>query len=158
MKTLNPPVLSTTMLESDSPIPGDFFAITDDKRTCLLMDANGHGFIGMFLPNNAFARFDFAAPGLATFVWGVKKDSSIRWQIKQEELPPAIAPAVLLRRLYILGCATLSPGLCAFSPFISDEQDGWRLFESFPTVMFFALRNNTLVNPLFREEVRKWRI
>lgn len=144
--------------ESESPVPGDFFAVSADGNTGIRMNREGNGYVGMHLPNDTWARFDFAAPGLASLAWGASKPDNVPWLITQVEMPAAMVPAASLRRLYLLTCSPLPVHLCAFSPSIIHEEDAWGIFEQIPNVMLFALRNTTLVNPKFRAVVKKWEI
>lgn len=144
--------------ESESPVPGDFFAVTADSNTGLRMNKKGNGYVGTQLPNNIWGRFDFAAPGLASLIWGSTRPDDVPWVIKQVELPPAIAPAASLRRVYLLTCAPLPVNLCAFCPSVTDEEEAWNLFEAIPDAFFFALRRTTLINPKFKDVVGRWEV
>ncbi len=144
--------------ECESPVAGDFFAVSDDTDTGLRINRAGNGYIGMQLPNDLWARFDFAAPGLAAFIWGSARPDNVPWVIEQMELPATLVPSASLRRLYLLTCAPLPVYLCAFSPSVITKEDARIILDTVPDVMLFALRKTTVVNPKYESVVRKWRI
>lgn len=144
--------------ESESPVPGDFFAISPDGNTGLRMNKKGNGYVGLHLPGGVWARFDFAAPGLASFVWGATKPDHVPWLVKQTKLPSNIVANAALPRLFFIWCEPLPVNLCAFSPSVIEEDQAWRILDASPDVMFFALRKTTLVNPKFRDVVRRWEV
>lgn len=157
MNTFSPsqwPILQ----ESASPIPGDLFVSSPDGNTGIRINKKGNGFVGMLLPNNIWARFDFAAPGLASLAWGAVKPDHVPWMIKQVELPATVTPSASLRRLYLLTCEPLPVYLCAFSPSVIEEDDAWSLLDTVPNIMFFALRKTTLVNPKYSDVVTRWEV
>lgn len=144
--------------ESESPVPGDFCALSADTNIGLRMNKKGNGYLGMQLPNDTWGRFDFAAPGLASLIWGTARPDDAPWLIKQVALPAAVMPAASLRRVYLLTCAPLPVALCAFSPSVTDEDDAQNLFEAIPDALFFALRKTTLINPKFKDVVMRWEV
>lgn len=146
------------LIESESPVPGDFFAVSSDYTSGLRMNKKGNGYFSTELSNEIRGRFDFAAPGLATLVWGVAKATHVPWVIKQIELPPGIVASAALPRLFLLWAPPLPVNLCAFSPSVIKEADAWRVLDAVPEVMFFALRKTTLVNPRFENVVSRWQV
>jgi hypothetical protein len=112
----------------------------------------------MQLPNELWARFDFAAPGLAAFILGSARPDNVPWVIEQMELPPSLVPSASLRRLYLLTCTPLPVYLCAFSPSVVTEEDAWRVLDIVPDVIIFSLRKTNIINPKFESVVRNWSI
>lgn len=143
--------LITILRESESPVPGDFIAVSADKNTGISLDKKGNGYVGMALPNDRWVRVDFTAPPLAVMIFGSIKPANVPWLILQLELPSDFVPSASLHRVYLLTCALFPVAVCAFSPGISKEKDVALLLDAIPDTLFFIFNERVFINPKFKD-------